>query len=46
MAKARKEGDITLDFRGKDFSKMTEKGLADPSEQAHPLNLLELFGGK
>ncbi len=45
MAKARQEGDISLDFRGKDFSKMTEKGLADPNEQAHPLKLLELFGG-
>lgn len=45
MARRRTEGDLVLDFRGKDFSKMSEKGLPDPSEQAHPLALLELFGG-
>lgn len=45
MAIRRTDGDINLDFRTKDFSKMSEKGLSDPSEQAHPLNLLELFGG-
>ncbi len=46
MASKRTENDIVLDFRGKDFSKMTEKGLPDPCDQAHPLKLLELFGGK
>ena len=45
MAQKRKNNDITLDFRGKDFSKMAEKGLTDPDKQAHPLKLLELFGG-
>ncbi len=45
MATKRTKNDIILDFRGKDFSKMSEKGLADPNEQAHPLKLLELFGG-
>lgn len=45
MAKRREEGDIKLDFRGKDFSQMSEKGLSDPCDQAHPLKLLELFGG-
>ncbi len=45
MARRREEGDIKLDFRGKDFSKMSEKGLSDPCDQAHPLKLLELFGG-
>lgn len=45
MANTRKKDDIKLDFRGKDFSKMSEKGLLDPNEQAHPLKLLELFGG-
>lgn len=45
MARRREEGDIKLDFRGKDFSQMSEKGLSDPCDQAHPLKLLELFGG-
>jgi len=45
MARRREEGDIKLDFRGKDFSQMSEKGLSDPCVQAHPLKLLELFGG-
>lgn len=45
MATKREKDDVVLDFRGKDFSKMTEKGLPDPSDQAHPLKLLELFGG-
>lgn len=45
MARKREEGDIKLDFRGKDFSQMSEKGLSDPCDQAHPLKLLELFGG-
>jgi len=45
MARRREEGDINLDFRGKDFSQMSEKGLSDPCDQAHPLKLLELFGG-
>lgn len=45
MARRREEGDIKLDFRGKDFSQMSEKGLSGPCDQAHPLKLLELFGG-
>lgn len=45
MARRREEGDIKLDFRGKDFSQMSEKGLSDSCDQAHPLKLLELFGG-
>ena len=45
MARARQKGDVTLDFRNIDFSQMSEKGLSDPNEQAHPLKLLELFGG-
>lgn len=45
MARRREEGEIKLDFRGKDFSQMSEKGLSDPCDQAHPLKLLELFGG-
>lgn len=45
MAGKRKENDIILDFRGIDFSKMSEKGLDDPEQQPHPLKLLELFGG-
>lgn len=45
MARRREEGNIKLDFRGKDFSQMSEKGLSDPCDQAHPLKLLELFGG-
>lgn len=45
MARRREEGDIKLDFRGKDFSQMSEKGLSNPCDQAHPLKLLELFGG-
>lgn len=45
MANKRKDGDLQLDFRNKNFSQMSEKGLADPNEQAHPLKLLELFGG-
>lgn len=45
MVRRREEGDIKLDFRGKDFSQMSEKGLSDPCDQAHPLKLLELFGG-
>ena len=45
MATARREGDVSLDFRGKDFSKMTEKGVTDCSAQGKPIKLLELFGG-
>lgn len=45
MAMKRKENDVTLDFRGIDFSKIKEKGLPDANEQAHPLSLLEMFGG-
>lgn len=45
MATARKKGDIVLDFRNEDFSKMSEKGLPDPHEQPKQLKLLELFGG-
>lgn len=45
MANKRTKGDIVLDFRNKDFSTMTEKGLDNTSDQAHPLKLLELFGG-
>ena len=45
MAIKRQKGDIDLDFRKKDFSTMSEKGLADPNDQPHPLKLLELFGG-
>jgi len=45
MARQRKEGDIVLDFRNKDFSTMSEKGVPDCSNQPRPLKLLELFGG-
>ena len=45
MARQRTEGDIVLDFRNKDFSTMTEKGVPDCSSQPKPLKLLELFGG-
>ena len=45
MARQRTEGDIILDFRNKDFSTMTEKGVPDCSSQPKPLKLLELFGG-
>lgn len=45
MAMKRKENDVLLDFRGIDFSKMSERDLPDPTEQAHPLSLLEMFGG-
>lgn len=45
MARKRTSGDIDLNFRNLDFSTMTEKGLPDPSDQAHPIALLELFGG-
>ena len=45
MAMKRIKGDVTLDFRGIDFSTMSEKGLSDTDEQPHPLKLLELFGG-
>lgn len=45
MASKRVQGDIKLDFRGVDFSCLSEKGLVDPSEQAHPLKVLEAFGG-
>ena len=44
MARKREEGDIRLDFRNLNFSEMSEKGLPDPKDQAHPLKLLELFG--
>lgn len=45
MAQKRTNGDVTLNFRRIDFSKMSEKGLEDPDKQAKPLKLLELFGG-
>lgn len=45
MAVKRKNGDIKLDFRNTDFSTMTEKGLPDTKDMAHPLRLLEIFGG-
>lgn len=45
MAQKRKENDVVLDFRTIDFSTMKEKDLPDPAEQAHPLSLLEMFGG-
>ena len=45
MAQKRENNDIVLDFRNKDFSIMSEKGLPDPSFQAHPLKILSLFGG-
>lgn len=45
MAVKRKKGDIKLDFRNTDFSTMTEKGLPDTKDIAHPLRLLEIFGG-
>ena len=45
MARQRTENDIVLDFRNKDFSTMSEKGVPDCSNQPHPLKLLELFGG-
>lgn len=45
MAGKRKENDVILDFRNLDFSKMSEKGVADPNEKEQPLKLLELFGG-
>lgn len=45
MATKRQKGDVTLDFRGIDFSKMKEKGLPDPAQHPAPLKLLELFGG-
>ena len=45
MAMSRSKGDVKLDFRGIDFSTMTEKGLADPADQPHPLKVLEAFGG-
>lgn len=45
MAVKRKKGDIKLDFRNTDFSTMTEKGLPDTKDMAHPLRLLEIFGG-
>ena len=45
MARKRFEGDISLDFRNKDFQKMTEKGVPDCADQPKPLKLLELFGG-
>lgn len=44
MARRRYEGDVKLDFRGKDFSKMTEKGVG-PVKLGQPLKTLELFGG-
>ena len=45
MAQKRTENDVVLDFRNKDFSTMNEKGLPAPSDQAHPLKVLSLFGG-
>lgn len=45
MATKRTEGDLELNFRNKDFSKMSEKGLPDPNEQSHPLKILSCFGG-
>ncbi len=45
MARQRTENDIVLDFRNKDFSTMSEKGVPDCSNQPRPLKLLELFGG-
>lgn len=45
MATKRKTGDILLDFRKKDFSTMSEKGLPDTADQAHPLKILSCFGG-
>lgn len=45
MAVKRIQGDVKLDFRGIDFSTMSEKGLPDPQDQPKPLALLELFGG-
>lgn len=45
MATKRKNGDILLDFRNKDFSIMSEKGLPDTADQAHPLKILSCFGG-
>lgn len=45
MAQKRKMGDVKLDFRNMDFSKIKEKGLPDPNEQVRPLKILEAFGG-
>lgn len=45
MATKRTKGDLDLNFRNKDFSKMSEKGLPDPDEQSHPLKILSCFGG-
>lgn len=45
MASKRSQGDVTLNFRKKDFSTIKEKGVSDPKEQAHPLKILEAFGG-
>lgn len=45
MAQKRTENDVVLDFRNKDFSRMSEKGLPEPADQAHPLKVLSLFGG-
>lgn len=45
MAGQRKIGDVKLDFRNIDFSKIQEKGFADTNKQAHPLKVLEAFGG-
>lgn len=45
MAVKRKQNDIVLDFRKKNFAEMEEKGVANTEEQSHPLKILSLFGG-
>lgn len=45
MARRREEGDIKLDFRGKDFSQMSEKGSAVHVIRRIRLNYLSYSAG-